>query len=207
MLLLCVWVCSKISYCKESSHSAIFPCYSPFLRSIFSLTFLDSYRQNVPYRLRHCADQIIKTTLTVNYKRIMSLAFIVLLVLLVFLCHRSITKYPDQLKMSKSFANADQHVNVLEKKGPAVLTHLTQLFVISDQTSLQNPRHGAPRTQPSLRKPKGWQFEVSAASKTFWTKNDSVNPVPSSKSSSQSSSQRQTYWDILGRTANLAILS
>jgi hypothetical protein len=48
---------------------------------------------------------------------------------------------------------------------------------------------------------------VGAASKTFWTKNDSVNPVPSSKSSSQSSSQRQTYWDILGRTANLAILS
>jgi hypothetical protein len=44
---------------------------------------------------------------------------------------------------------------------------------------------------------------VGAASKTFWTKNDSVNPVPSSKSSSQ----RQTYWDILGRTANLAILS
>ena len=153
--------------CKESSHSAIWPCYSPFLRSIFSLTFLDRYRKNVPYRLRHCADQIIKTTLTVNYKRIMSLAFIVLLVLLVFLCHRSITKYPDQLKMSKSFVNADQHVNVLEKKGPAVLTHLTQLFVISDQISLQNPRHGAPRTQPSLRKPKGWQFEVGAASKTF----------------------------------------
>ena len=64
-------------------YDAILPCYSPFLRSIFSLTFLDSYRKNIPYRLRHCADQIIKTTLTVNYKRIMSLAFIDLLILLV----------------------------------------------------------------------------------------------------------------------------
>ena len=191
----------------ESSDSAILPCYSPFLRSIFSLTFLDSYRKNVPYRLRHCADQIIKTTLTVNYKRIMSLASIVLLVLLVFLCHRSITKYPDQLKMSKSFVNADQHVNVLEKKGPAVLTHLTQLFVISDQTSLQNPRHGAPRTQPSLRKPKGWQFEVGAASKTFWTVPRCTQMYPVVLKVVLSSSQRQTYWDILGRTANLAIFS